>query len=94
MRIGGDEIKQPLTIEELKAGGWWCGEVTYDSLQSFLKAGIEPWGDYFHDWTRGEYSSTGFDSEGDLVVWSEQKTHAGKQIHRIGNEFFWGAPSC
>lgn len=62
-----DEAK-PLTAEELKAGWWWCTDVSEECCSVLLAKGV---------------------SEA-VVFRSYLRMEGLKQIHRIGNEFYWG----
>lgn len=78
---------KPLTIDELKAGGWWCGDNSKQSCQllaDFTNFGIT---DVFHD--------IGGSKELVLINTKNVINHNSEcsQIHRIGNNFYWGAPS-
>ena len=79
-----------LTAEELKAGGWWCGDVSAECAAAFKSKSInaynsEVWGTEWHGWAGCLFS-------GGEVTRSADIEGGGKQIHRIGNEFYWGAP--
>lgn len=56
-----------LTAEELKAGWWWCADVSEDCRSVLLAKGV---------------------SEA-VVFRSYLRMEGLKQIHRIGNEFYW-----
>ena len=77
----------PLTIEEIKAGGWWCKDISSDCANALESKGLRvfnpsEWGDN-SDW--GHCGM--FD---DVVTRKFFFDDVGlKQINRIGNEFFW-----
>lgn len=86
-----DEAK-PLTAEELKSGGWWCGDISANSEKAFKHHGFgvirSGWG--------GDQSHTGdcciLSNRAENViarVWFKSGIDDLKQIHRIGNEFYW-----
>lgn len=83
-----DEAK-PLTTEELKAGGWWCADVSEECANAFKSKGLrvfnsDAWG-YDVGW-----GSCGMDDDCDGdVTRGFFNLGGGKQIHRIGNEFYW-----
>ena len=81
-----DEAK-PLTTEELKAGGWWCADVSNDCAKAFESKSLRvfnapEWGD------DGGWGNCGLDDDGD-VTRGFYDLGGKKQIHRIGNQFFW-----
>lgn len=84
-----DEAK-PLTAEELKSGGWWCKDVSSDCANALESKGLRvfnssKWGD------DGCWGSCGMDVNGDGdVTRGFFDDGDDKQIHRIGNEFYWG----
>ena len=81
-----DEAK-PLTIEELKAGGWWCSDVSEECRLEFVKKGIET---RSPDWSI-EVGHTHCCLPGSIIRRSTEQVFSSalKQIHRIGNEFYW-----
>ena len=79
-----------LTAEELKAGGWWCADVSGECAAAFESKSInvynsEAWGTARRGWSGCLFSC----GEAARTVGIEGGE---KQIHRIGNEFYWGAP--
>ena len=88
------EDRVPLTAKELKAGGWWCDDVSEECRSVFASKGVYARND---DWSNKEgsqykccYLSWG------VVVRSYLRMEGLKQlkqIHRIGSEFYWGAPN-
>ena len=81
-----DETK-PLTTEELKAGGWWCADVSEDCRLAFTKKGLDA---RHADWS----SDRGYNYcylSGNTIARSVVYTHTAslKLIRRIVNEFYW-----
>lgn len=80
---------EPLAAEELKAGGWWLAETGDGALKAFLSLGFKTEGDI--PWDGSYYACFIFESGSDLIDrGNEQHTFGLKQIHRVGNEFYWG----
>ena len=79
-----DEAK-PLTADELKAGGWWCADVSEACRLAFVEKGLDPWS---KPWS-GETEFARCYLAGTIVLRSTVVAAGLKQIHRIGNEFFW-----
>ncbi len=80
-----DEAK-PMTAEELKAGGWWCADVSEECRLVFVEKGLEPWS---KPWLgKTEFSRCYL--AGTIVLRSTSVMAGLKQIHRIGSEFYWG----
>lgn len=83
-----DEAK-PLTTEELKAGGWWCGDVSEACRLASVCSGI---GVTSIRWDGNSHAQVAYKlgSESNVV-----RAHVPvdldnlKQIHRIGNDFYW-----
>lgn len=78
---------KPLTAEELKAGGWWCADISEDCANAFKSKHLRvfnapEWGD------GGGWGNCGMDDDGD-VTRGFYDLGGKKQIHRIGNEFYW-----
>lgn len=83
-----DEAK-PLTAEELKAGGWWCADTSEDAIKAFLSLGFKDEGNV--PWDGSYYGCFIYESGCKLIDrGGVHHTVALKQIHRIGNEFYWG----
>ena len=84
-----DDKSKPLTAEGLKAGGWWCKDVSSDCANALESKGLRvfnssKWGD------DGCWGSCGMDVNGDGdVTRGFFDDGDDKQIHRIGNEFYW-----
>ena len=80
-----------LTAEELKAGGWWCDDVSAECEMAFKSCGL--------DVVRDGWGGIG-GHIGDCCIlghpkhvsraWIKSIVSGEKQIHRIGNEFYWG----
>lgn len=88
MQIVG-EAMLPLTSEELKAGGWWCGDTSEECQRALSIHNLEfqapRWdGKYHFCFMRSGPVYRGLASE--LVRVSSEL----KQIKRIGIEFYWG----
>ena len=83
---------KPLTADELKAGGWWCEDVSEECRLALVGNGVDVVGDY---WSEHVYAHARCWLDTDSC-----KVHAHlaldldalKQIHRIGTNFYWGAP--
>lgn len=78
-----------LTVDELKAGGWWCGDVSGECAAAFESKSInaynsEAWGTARSGWVGCLFS-------GGEVTRTMSIEGGERQIHRIGNEFYWGA---
>lgn len=83
-----DEAK-PLTAEDLKAGGWWCADVSKECADAFKSKGLRVLNS--DKWTGdGEHSGCAMDDCGSGVTRCFFDFIGLKQIHRIGNEFYWG----
>lgn len=83
---------KPLTADELKVGGWWMNSATIEDRDAFICMGVpvdDEWEDanlMVVEWFQNKaYLSRSF-----RVVSNANKN---KQIHRIGNNFYWGAAS-
>lgn len=83
-----------LTAEELKAGGWWCADVSAECEMAFKIRGL---GVVCAGWSgignrNGDCCILGYPK---LVsrAWIKSHVSGEKQIHRIGNNFYWGAAS-
>ena len=81
-----------LTAEELKAGGWWCDDVSEECQRALSNRKLEfqslRWdGKYRFCFMRSGRVYRGLPHELARVTCDE------KQIHRIGNNFYWGAAS-
>lgn len=78
---------KPLTIEELRAGGWWCEDVSQECAKALKSKGLRVFNSsgWFYS---GQFTGCAIVDYGVVErIFSDEKD--GKQIHRIGNEFFW-----
>lgn len=83
------EEPKPLTVDELMAGGWWMASATIDDKDCFVrnKLPVES-----IDWDDDRYASCSL-YKNVVTGWRrENSENEPKQIHRIGNEFYWGEP--
>ncbi len=82
-----DDKHDPLTTEELKAGGWWCADVSEEGRLAFAEKGLDA---RYGDWSSDAESNYCYLS-GNTIARSVVHTHTAslKQIHRIGNDFHW-----
>jgi len=77
---------KPLTADELRAGGWWCADISEECRLVFVSKGINSWSE---SWVREKpFERCYLDSA--FVMRSSNASGGFKQIHRIGNEFYWG----
>lgn len=78
---------EPLTIEELEAGGWWCADISKECAEAFKSKGLRVFNAY--GWgSNGTWDGCVMGDEGNIIRAS--KGFAGKkQIHRIGLDFYW-----
>jgi len=77
---------KPLTAEELKAGGWWCADGSEECRLVFVGKGINTWSDSWERDPEFRYCV----QAGTFVIPATSLAVVGfKQIHRIGNEFYW-----
>ena len=91
-----NEADKPLTVEELKAGWWWCADVSKECANALKSKNLRVFNS--DGWGRGRGRSDGLwvgcamDIRGDVERKGIFFDFAGKkQIHRIGNEFYWVA---
>jgi len=86
-----EETKAALTADELKAGGWWCADISRECALAFIAAGVDVHNS--KNWTVNARTHYGW---GGCTYLKDEVTRTNnrytKQIHRIGNDFFWGAP--
>lgn len=85
-----DEAK-PLTTADLLLGGWWCADTSNDALEAFLSLDLKtevdvPWNGSFYGCFLYEIGSNL------LCRGFKHHTEWLKQIHRIGNDFYWSKP--
>lgn len=78
---------EPLTTEDLKAGGWWCGDVSEDCANAFKYKNVPVFNP--SNW-KDDIGWEGCLLDDGLVVRVAYSVRGDKQIHRIGNEFYWG----
>lgn len=83
--LGVDKAR-PLTADELRAGGWWCRDVSEECRLALVESGLDPWAG---SW-RGDWKFSSCCLQGTLVLRGNRIMSGLKQIHRIGNEFYWG----
>ena len=81
-----DEAK-PLTAEELKAGGWWCADVSEECRLAFAEKGLDA---RHADWSSDKAYNYCYLS-GNTIARAVVYTHkvSLKLIRRIVNEFYW-----
>ncbi len=87
------ENKKPLTRAELMRQTWFMNSATLEDRDAFIANGvpIEP----LDDWAVDESPVTcGYSSEyHEVCSWFHKSNEVGdSEIHRIGNNFYWGAP--
>lgn len=80
----------PLTTDELEAGGWWCADASEDCRSVLVSNGVDTDTDNWNyiGSVRCALKSSSLSS----VIRASFRNDELKQIHRIGNEFYWGAP--
>lgn len=82
------DTKKTLTAEELKAGGWWCADVSEECRQAFLSLGFKTesktWGGSYYDGCFIYKAGSNLVDRG-----YKDYTFSLKQIRRIGNDFYW-----
>ena len=88
----------PLTNEQLRAGDWYCKDITEDCRSALLRRGFKSmsrkWPCEMHDY---KYSAMGYDSaillrEHDLEIYAYGRLDKGvvlREIIRKGNEFYY-----
>ena len=79
---------EPLTIEELKAGGWWCADISKECAEAFNSQGLKVFNS--DDWGEGELWSGCVMGHDGTITRVPCGFKVEKQIHRIGNDFYWG----
>ena len=83
--------EKALTADELIAAEWWCRELSIDCAEAMISLGFSV--DHPSGWDQNfPYEccfSLGFS---DRVCRDSSPPSSSKQIHRIGNNFYWGAP--
>lgn len=84
-----DDDPAQLTQDELKAGGWWLEAATNIDVIEISNKGIDV---YFKSkWPVQGYPHAVMDRSGSITP-CKKKPDGAKQIHRVGNKFYWGAP--
>ena len=91
-------VDKPLTNEQLRAGDWYCKDITEDCRSALLGRGFKSmsrkWPCEMHDY---KYSAMGYDStillrERDLEIYAYDRLGDGvalREIIRKGNEFYY-----
>ena len=82
-----DEAK-PLTAEELIAGGWWCADVSEECANAFKCNGLRVFNSHAWDGDGKKWISCRLSDSGNVTRGVSPLVGL-KQIHRIGNEFYW-----
>lgn len=80
------EPAKPLTAEELKAGGWWCADVSKNCANTFESKGLSVFNSC--EWGLSEtwiWCAMGYNGD----VTRGFGVGGNKKIHRIGNDFYW-----
>lgn len=85
---------KPLTADELKAGGWRCLDTSEACRLALESLGFK----FFAQIWDNEFDSCGVDdcAAGTIRRWFKIPAASVlklKQIHRVGNNFYWGAAS-
>lgn len=81
------ESAKPLTTEELMEGKWWCADISQDCANALKSKGLRVLDSFNWEITE-RWDSCGLDSTGS-VRRAYFDAGCNKQIHRIGNEFYW-----
>lgn len=81
---------KPLTADELKAGGWWCADTSEECRLTFYEKGLGARSTGWSTYTGYRYCYL----SGSVIMRSSIRPSKSslKQIHRIGGDFYWGAP--
>ena len=85
-----DDEAKPLTTDELMAGGWWCSDVSEECRLIFADSGV---GVTSSRWNENANVQCAYKSNSEsnvLRAYVAVNLDDLKQIHRIGNDFFWG----
>ena len=80
-----------LTADELMAGGWWCEDVSEECRLALVGNGVNTDEDYWGDSRRDRCAHKSGSSLS--VIRTSIRGDEIREIHRIGNNFYWGAPS-
>lgn len=84
-----DPVK-PLTPEELKAGGWWCADVSEECRLAFIGTGVDVGSRSWDDDARVQCAYKSGSKSNAMRAHVPVVLDNLKQIHRIGIEFYWG----
>ena len=80
-----------LTVDELIAGVWWCADTSEECRLAFVSMGVSV---AMRSWENSpaivNYAYKLFDSRDVILAFLAIDLRNLKQIHRIGNEFYWG----
>ena len=76
-----------LTTEDLEAGGWWCADISQDCADALKSKGLRVL-DSFNWGSTDRWDSCGLSTTGS-VRRAYFDAEYNKQIHRIGNDFYW-----
>lgn len=89
-RLAGSQVvAKPLTKEELMLGGWWCTDVSEDCASAFISKGLSVYN--LHAWGTGTaFKGCEMEDDGEIGRQFHDNNRGQKQIHRVGNEFYWG----
>ena len=89
-RLAGSQVvAKPLTTEELMLGGWWCTDVSEDCASAFISKGLSVYSS--HAWGIGTaVKGCEMEDDGEIGRQFHDNNRGLKQIHRVGNEFYWG----
>ena len=79
---------KPLTADELSVGDWWCADVSEECRLALVDKGVYVVSPCWSEDKRAKYAyKSGY---GLSVIRTSLQVDELKQIHRIGNEFYWG----
>lgn len=82
-----------LTAEELNAGGWWCADVSEECRLAFADSGTGVTSNSWNDYARVQCAYKPDSESNVMLAHLPVDLDILKQIHRIGNNFYWGAAS-
>ena len=78
---------KPLTADELSVGDWWCADVSEECRLALVDKGVYVVSPCWSEDKRAKYAyKSGY---GLSVIRTSLRMEGLKQIHRIGNEFYW-----
>lgn len=83
------DVKVALTVDQLMAGGWFLLNPTGECSDLFQLKGLKAAIYGIWSYKYAEFYNGYVAADNDKGWLSESST---KQIHRIGNDFYWGAP--